>query len=117
LKFQAQNLLAVPKFKTAFEYRDRFTFGHEKLDTLLNLHLDNILGIFGDTRFSSALTTRLVVRSLLPRNHGGVDTENVMVIVYSVSPYLYASIAREYGMHIETSYTGCWLADSSQYIN
>ena len=94
-------MLAVPQFKTALEYRDRFTFGHEKLDTILDLHLENIIGIFGDTRFSSALTTRLVVWSLLPRNHGGVDAGKVIVIDAdnSVSPYLYVNFAREYGMH------------------
>ena len=42
LKFQAQNLLEVPKFKTALEYRDRFTFGHEKLHTILDLHLSAV---------------------------------------------------------------------------
>ena len=36
LKFQAQNLLEVPRFKTALHYRDRFTFGHEKLDRTLD---------------------------------------------------------------------------------
>ena len=101
MKFQAQNLLEVPKFKTALEYRDRFTFGHEKLDSILDLHLDDMIGIFGETRYSNALVTRLVVRSLLPRNHGGVDAENVIVIDAdnSSSPYLYVNIAREYGMH------------------
>ena len=47
------------------------------------------------------LATRLVVRSLLPRNHGGVNAENVIVIDAdnSSSPYLYVDIARQYGMH------------------
>jgi hypothetical protein len=65
------------------------------------LHLDDTIGIFGETRYSNALVTRLVVRSLLPRNHGGVDAENVMVIDAdnSSSPYLYVNFAREYGMH------------------
>jgi uncharacterized protein YueI len=101
LKFQAQDLLELPKFKTALEYRDRFTFGHEKLEGILDLHLDNIIEVFGETRYSNALMTRLVVRSLLPRNHGGINAENVIVIDAdnSSSPYLYVSIAREYGMH------------------
>ena len=60
-----------------------------------------MIGIFGDTRYTNVLTTRLVVRSLLPRNHGGVDAENVIVIDAdnSSSPYLYVDIARKYGMH------------------
>ena len=101
MKFQSQNLLEVPKFKTALEYRDRFTFGLEKLDSILDLHLDDMIGIFGETRYSNALATRLVVRSLLPRNHGGVNAENVIVIDAdnSSSPYLYVNIGREYGIH------------------
>ena len=101
MKFQQPTLLELPKFKTALEYRDRFTFGIDKLDSKLQLHLDDMIGIFGETRYTNALATRLVVRSLLPRNHGGVDAENVIVIDAdnSSSPYLYVNIAREYGMH------------------
>ena len=101
MKFQQLTLLEVPKFKTALEYRDRFSFGIDKLDSKLQLHLDDILGIFGGTRYTYSLATRLVVRSLLPRNHGGVEAENVIVIDAdnSSSPYTYVNIAREYGMH------------------
>jgi hypothetical protein len=101
LKFQPQNLLEVPKFKTALEYRDRFTFGHEKLDATLELPYGEIIGIFGETRYTNALMTRLVVRSLLPRTHGGVGVQSVIVIDAdnSSSPYLYVRLAREYGMH------------------
>jgi len=72
-----------------------------KINSILDLHLDDMIGIFGETRYSNALGTRLVVRSLLPRNHGGINAENVLVIDAdnSVSPYLYVNIAREYGMH------------------
>ena len=60
-----------------------------------------MIGIFGETRYTNALATRLVVRSLLPRNHGGVNAENVIVIDAdnSSSPYLYVDIGRQYGMH------------------
>ena len=73
----------------------------EKLDSILELHLDDIIGLFGETRYSNAFVTRLVVRSLLPRNHGGIDAENVIVIDAdnSSSPYLYVDIGRQYGMH------------------
>ena len=80
MKFQAQNLLEVPRFKTALEYRDRFTFGHEKIDTILDLHFGDMIGIFGETRYTNVLATRLVVRSMLPRNHGGIDAGNIIVI-------------------------------------
>ena len=117
LKFQQAALLELPKFKTALEYRDRFTFGIDKLDSLLQLHIDDILGIFGDTRCTNALATRLVVRSLLPRKHGGINAENVIVIDAdnSSSPYLYVDIGRQYGMHHRN--TRFWLADSSRSIN
>jgi hypothetical protein len=71
LKFQHPALLEPPKFKTALEYRDKFSFGIEKLDSKIQMHLEDVLGIFGQTRYTSALATRLVVPSLLPRNHGG----------------------------------------------
>jgi hypothetical protein len=101
LKFHPPTLLELPKFKTALEYRDTFTFGVEKIDSKLQLHLDDIIGIFGDTRYTNALTTRLVVRSLLPRNHGGVDAGKVIVIEAdnSSNPYLYVDLARQNGMH------------------
>ena len=101
MKFQQPVLIESPKFKTALEYRDRFTFGIDKLDLKLQLHLDDMVGIFGDTRYTNGLATRLVVRSLLPRKHGGVEAENVIVIDAdnSSSPYLYVDIARQYGLH------------------
>ena len=101
MKFQLPTLLELPKFKTALEYRDRFSFGIDKLDEKLQLHLDEMIGIFGETRYTNDIAIRLVVRSLLPRNHGGTNAKNVMVIdtENSSSPYLYVNIAREYGMH------------------
>ena len=60
-----------------------------------------MIGIFGEIRYTNALATRLVVRSLLPRSHGGVNAQNVIIIDAdnSSSPYLYVDIARQYGMH------------------
>jgi hypothetical protein len=101
LKFQPPALLEVPKFKTALEYRDTFTFGIDKLDSILDLHLDDIIGVFGGTRYTNTLSTRLVVRSLLSHSHGGVGAENVIIIDAdnSASPYLYVTIGRQHGMH------------------
>lgn len=101
MKFRAQELLEPPKFKSALHYRDKFTFGHEKIDSILDLHLDDIIGIFGETRYTNALMTRLVVRSLLPHEHGGINAENVIVIHVdnSSSPYFYVDIARQHGMN------------------
>jgi hypothetical protein len=118
LKFKAQNLLAVPTFKTALEYRDKFTFGIDKLDSKLQLHLDDMIGIFGETRYTNALMTRLVVRSLRPRNHGGINAEYVIVIDAdnSSSPYLYVDIARRQGMH-HRNVLRCLLVDNLRFIN
>ncbi len=101
MKFQQPTLLELPRFKTALEYRDRFSFGIDKLDSKLELHPDNMIGIFGNIGYTNALATRLVVRSLLPRSHGGVNAENAIIIDAdnSSSPYLYVDIARRYGMH------------------
>lgn len=101
MKFQQPALLELPKFKTALEYHDRFTFGIDKLDSKLQLHLDDMIGIFGETRYTNVFATRLVVRSLLPRKHGGIEAENVIVIDAdnSSDPYLYVNLGREYGMH------------------
>ena len=46
-------------FKPALEYRDRITFGHEKIDRILDLHFGAMFRIFGETRYSNALVTRL----------------------------------------------------------
>ena len=78
-----------------------------------------MIGIFGETRYTNALAIGLVVGSSLPRNHGGVDAEIVIVIDgdNSSSPYLNVNIAREYGMHHRSVLHRCLLADSSRYIN
>jgi hypothetical protein len=67
LKFQQPVLLEVPKFKTALDYRDRFSFGIDKLDSKLQMHLEDVLGIFGQTRYTRALATRLVVRNIIDK--------------------------------------------------
>jgi len=101
MKFQQPALLELPKFKTALEYCDRLTFGIDKLDEKLQTHLDEMIGVFGETRYTNGLATRLIVRSLLPRAHGGINAENVIVIDAdnSSSPYLVVSIGKQYEMH------------------
>ena len=54
--------LLIPQFRTALDYRRRLTFGIDKLDSILQLHLDDIIGIIGETRFTNVLVTRLIVR-------------------------------------------------------
>jgi Rad51 len=102
LKFQAQDVLELPKFKTALEYRNRLTFGIGKLDSILDLHLEDMIGIFGETRYTNALVTRLIVRSLMPHKHGGFDGEKVIVIDLDNSSNLHLSVdfARYYGMDL-----------------
>ena len=102
MKFQAQDVLELPKFKTALEYRNRLTFGIGKLDSILDLHLEDMIGIFGETRYTNALVTRLIVRSLMPHKDGGFDGEKVIVIDLDNSSNLHLSVdfARYYGMDL-----------------
>lgn len=102
MKFQAQDVLELPKFKTALEYRNRLTFGIGKLDSILDLHLEDMIGIFGETRYTNALVTRLIVRSLMPYIYGGFDAEKVIVIDLDNSSNLHLSVdfARYYGMDL-----------------
>ena len=103
MKFQTQDVLEPPKFKTALEYRNRLTFGIGKLDSILHLHLEDMIGIFGETRYTNPLVTRLIVRSLMPHKHGGFDTEKVIVIDLDNSSnlcHLSVDFARYYGMDL-----------------
>ena len=102
MKFQAQDVLEPPKFKTALEYRNRLTFGIGKLDSILDLHLDDMIGIFGETRYTNAMVTRLIDRSLMPHKHGGFDAKKVIVIDLDNSSNLHLSVdfARYYGMDL-----------------
>lgn len=102
MKFQAQDVLELPKFKTALEYRNRLTFGIGKLDSILDLRLGDMIGIFGETRYTNALVTRLIVRSLMQHKDGGFDGEKVIVIDLDNSSNLHLSVdfARYYGMDL-----------------
>jgi len=102
LKFQAQDVLELPKLKTALEYRNRLTFGIAKLDSIIDLHLEDMIGIFGETRYTNALVTRLIIRSLMPHKHGGFDAEKVIVIDLDNSSNLHLSVdfARYYGLDV-----------------
>ena len=75
MKFLAQGVLELQKFKTALEYRNRLTFGIAKLDSILELHLEDMTGIFGESRYTNALVTKLIVRSLMPHKQGAFDAE------------------------------------------
>ena len=102
MKFRAQDVQELPKFKTALEYRNQLTFGIGKLDSILDLHLEYMIGIFGETRYTNALVTRLIVRSLMPHKHGGFEAEKVIVIDLDNSSNLHLSVdfARYYGMDL-----------------
>jgi hypothetical protein len=102
LKFQVQNVIELPKFKTALEYSDRLTFGIRKLDSIVDLHLEDMIGIFGETKYTNTLVTRLIVRSLMPHKQGGFDAEKVIVIDLDNSSNLHLSVdfARYYGMDL-----------------
>ena len=69
MKFQAQDLPELPKFKTALEYRDRFTFGHEKIDSILDFHLEvNMAAGLGVTEFMLRIMGWLCTSTELYKN-------------------------------------------------
>jgi hypothetical protein len=61
-----------------------------------------MIGIFGETRYTYALVTRLIVRSLMPYIYGGFDAEKVIVIDLDNSSNLHLSVdfARYYGLDL-----------------
>jgi len=61
-----------------------------------------MIGIFGGTRYTNALVTRLIVRSLMPYKQGGFDAGKVIVIALDNSSNLHLSVdfARCNGMDL-----------------
>ena len=80
----------------------RFRFDIEKLDSILNfLRPGQVVGIVG--YHCQNLIERLSVRAQLPKKHGGLDS-NVVIIDggNSSDPYLSINFARQYGLQVDT---------------
>jgi hypothetical protein len=101
LKFQAQDVLELLKFKTALEYRNRLTFGIGEIRFDSRFTPGRYDWDFGETRYTNALVTRLIVRSLMPHKDGGFDGEKV-IVDHDNSSNLHLSVdfARYYGMDL-----------------
>ena len=80
----------------------QFRFDIEKLDLILNfLRPGQVVAIAG--HHSQNLIERLSVRAQLPKKHGGLDS-NVIIIDggNSSDPYLSINFARQYGLQVDT---------------
>jgi len=79
----------------------QFRFDIEKLDSILNfLRPGQVVGIVG--YHCQNLIERLSVRAQLPKKHGGLDS-NVIIIDggNSSDPYLSINFARQYGLQVD----------------
>lgn len=96
----SSKLIVIVRYSYIHEYRNRLTFGIDKLDSILQLHLDDMIAIFGDIKYTNALVTRLIVRSLIPHERGGLNAEKVIVIDLDISsnPHLSLNFARYYSI-------------------
>ena len=112
-------MLEVPKFKTALEYCDKFTFGHEKIDSVLELHLDDIVGIFGEPRFSNALTAQTCCSVFTTTQSWWVFRETVIIIkpMTHLVPICMSILQDSMECIIKVSYIRLSLADNSRSIN
>jgi len=80
----------------------QFRFDIEKLDSILNfLRPGQVVAITGHN--CQNLIERLSVRAQLPKKHGGLDS-NVVIIDggNSSDPYLSINFARQYGLQVDT---------------
>ena len=103
-----------PKLQTAYDLT-RFKLDIEKLSKVLPLSTTGSLCIVGDPRRDSAgsngravdaranlLLTRLCVRTLLPANHGGLDSPNVIIVDAGNKSDYYQTVrfVRQYGLDL-----------------
>lgn len=91
-----------PKFQTAYDLA-RFTIDIEKIDELLHLESIGTLCIVGHN--ANLLLTRLLVRALLPANHGGLNSPNVVVVDAGNKSDFYQTVnfVRQYGLEIKST--------------
>lgn len=95
-------VMQVPKLQTAYDLL-RFSFGIEKLDSVMRLGSAGSLCIIGHR--ANLILSRLCVRVLLPVRFGGLDSPYVMVVDAGNKSDLYqtVSFARQYHMNIDNT--------------
>lgn len=95
-------LQQLPRLQTAYDLL-RFSFGVEKLDSLMRLGSAGSLCIVGHK--ANLILTRLCVRALLPARFGGLDSPYVMVVDAGNKSDLYQTVnfVRQYHMNINNT--------------
>ena len=90
------------KLLTAYELAAKLTFGIPEFDRLFTLSIGDRLCIAGNRRQANLIITRLWVRALMPRRHGGLAAGRVVCIDAGNCTNLYqcVSFARQYGMEV-----------------
>ena len=93
----------VPKLQTAYDLT-RFRLDIEKLSKVLPLGTTGSLCIVGDAK-ANLLLTRLCVRTLLPANHGGLDSPNVIIVDAGNKSDYYQTVrfVLQYGLHLQST--------------
>ena len=91
---------SLPKLQTAYDLT-RFKIDIEKLSRVMPLSTTGSLCIVGYN--ANLLLTRLCIRTLLPANHGGLDSPNVIVVDAGNRSdfYLAVNFARQYGLDLQ----------------
>lgn len=94
--------LAAPKLQTAYDLT-RFRLDIENLGDLVHLSTSGSLCITG--QHANLLLTRLLVRTLLPANHGGLDSPFVIVVDAGNKSDFYQTVnfIRQYGLDVQNT--------------
>jgi hypothetical protein len=92
------------KLLTAYELAAKLTFGIPEFDRLFTLSIGDRLCISGSRRQANLIITRLWIRALMPRRHGGLAAGKVVCIDAGNCTNLYqcVSFARQYGMEVRS---------------
>lgn len=88
------------KLCTAYELAAKLTFDIPKFDRLFTLSIGDHVCIVGSRKHANLIVTRLWVRALMSRRHGGLAAKKVLCIDAgnSINLYQCVSFARQYGM-------------------
>lgn len=94
--------LIAPKLQTAYDLT-RFRLDVEKIGKLLPIGSYGTLCITG--QHANLLLTRLLVRTLLPANHGGLASPNVVVVDAGNKSDFYQTVnfVRQYGLDVRNT--------------
>ena len=91
-----------PKLQTAYDLTS-FRLDIEKLTKVLPLSTTGSICIMGDS--ANLLLVRLCVRALLPANHGGLDSPNVIIVDAGNKSDYYQTVkfVRQYGLDLHST--------------